>query len=140
MGVEAATRFGVWVGSAPTTKTGNDESVAEAAVLLMLAASRRPNEELAFTHGSAQSRPEKWEAHRALSGLKFNLCSSKSEARISFSKASEGNSRQVPCSPVAPIKVAAVSFSATPVNLRFLASFTRKASLCAASAYESPCP
>ena len=65
--VEAATKFGVWVGSAPTTKTGNGESVAELAVLLMLAASRRLNEELAFTHG-AQSRPEKWEANRALSG------------------------------------------------------------------------
>jgi hypothetical protein len=31
--VEAATKFGVWVGSAPTTKTGNGESVAEVAVL-----------------------------------------------------------------------------------------------------------
>lgn len=49
--VEAATRFGVWVGSAPTTKTGNGESVAELAVLLMLAASRWLNEELAYTHG-----------------------------------------------------------------------------------------
>ena len=66
--VEAATKFGVWVGSAPTTKTGNGESVAELAVLLMLAASRRLNEELAFTHGSAQSRPEKWEANRGLFG------------------------------------------------------------------------
>jgi phosphoglycerate dehydrogenase-like enzyme len=66
--VEAATKFGVWVGSAPTTKTGNGESVAEVAVLLMLAASRRLNEELALTHGDAQSRPEKWEGNRALSG------------------------------------------------------------------------
>jgi lactate dehydrogenase-like 2-hydroxyacid dehydrogenase len=41
--VEAATKFGFWVGSAPTTKTGNGESVAELAVLLMLAASRRLN-------------------------------------------------------------------------------------------------
>jgi phosphoglycerate dehydrogenase-like enzyme len=66
--VEAATKFGVWVGSAPTTKTGNGESVAEVAVLLMLAASRRLNEELAFTHGGAQSRSDKWEENRALSG------------------------------------------------------------------------
>ena len=46
--VEAATKLGVWVGSAPTTRTGNGESVAEVAVLLMLAASRRLNEELAL--------------------------------------------------------------------------------------------
>jgi phosphoglycerate dehydrogenase-like enzyme len=66
--VDAATKAGVWVGSAPTTKTGNGESVAEVAVLLMLAASRRLNEELAFTHGRAQSRQDKWEENRALSG------------------------------------------------------------------------
>src|ERR1700690_2026047 len=66
--IEAATKFGVWVGSAPTTKTGNGESVAEIAVLLMLAASRRLNEKLASTHGGAQSRPEKWEGNRALFG------------------------------------------------------------------------
>jgi phosphoglycerate dehydrogenase-like enzyme len=66
--VESATKLGVWVGSAPTTRTGNGESVAEVAVLLMLAASRRLNEELAFKHGGAQSRPEKWEANRALFG------------------------------------------------------------------------
>jgi phosphoglycerate dehydrogenase-like enzyme len=66
--VEAATKFGVWVGSAPTTKTGNGESVAELAVLLMLAASRRLNEELAFTHGGAQSRPVKREVNSALFG------------------------------------------------------------------------
>ncbi len=66
--VEAATKAGVWVGSAPTTKTGNGESVAEVAVLLMLAASRRLNEELALTHGIAQSPSEKLEVNRALSG------------------------------------------------------------------------
>jgi phosphoglycerate dehydrogenase-like enzyme len=66
--VDAATKAGVWVGLAPTTKTGNGESVAEIAVLLMLAASRRLNEELAFTHGSAQSRPETWEANKVLFG------------------------------------------------------------------------
>ena len=52
--VDAATKAGVWVGSAPTTKTGNGESVAELAVLLMLAVSRRLNEELAVTKGHAQ--------------------------------------------------------------------------------------
>jgi phosphoglycerate dehydrogenase-like enzyme len=66
--VEAATKAGLWVGSAPTTKTGNGESVAEIAVLLMLAASRRLNEELAFTHGSAQSGPEERVLNRALFG------------------------------------------------------------------------
>src|SRR6202041_2169470 len=66
--VDAATKTGVWVGSAPTTKTGNGESVAEVAVLLMLAVSRRLNEELAFTEGNVQNRSEKWEVNRALSG------------------------------------------------------------------------
>jgi phosphoglycerate dehydrogenase-like enzyme len=66
--VDAATKAGVWVGAAPTTKTGNGESVAEAAVLLMLAASRRLNDELAFTHRSAQRPPEKPEVNRALFG------------------------------------------------------------------------
>jgi phosphoglycerate dehydrogenase-like enzyme len=66
--VDAATKAGVWVGSAPTTKTGNGESVAEVAVLLMLAASRRLNEQVALTHGGAQSRPETWEGNRALFG------------------------------------------------------------------------
>jgi lactate dehydrogenase-like 2-hydroxyacid dehydrogenase len=50
--VEAATKAGIWVASAPTTKTGNRESVAEFAVLLMLAVSRRLNEKLAFTRES----------------------------------------------------------------------------------------
>src|ERR1700733_11113285 len=66
--VDAATRAGVWVGSAPTTKTGNGESVAELAVLLMLAVSRRLNEELAFTQSRVQNRSETWEVNRALSG------------------------------------------------------------------------
>jgi phosphoglycerate dehydrogenase-like enzyme len=52
--VDAATKAGIWVASAPTTKTGNGESVAEHAVLLMLAVSRRLNEELAVTKGHAQ--------------------------------------------------------------------------------------
>jgi len=65
--VDAATKAGVWVGSAPTTKTGNGESVAELAVLLMLAVSRRLNEELAVTKGHAQVSA-KLEVNRALFG------------------------------------------------------------------------
>jgi phosphoglycerate dehydrogenase-like enzyme len=66
--VDAATKAGVWVGSAPTMKTGNGESVAELAVLLMLAASRRLNEELSFTHGTPQNRSEKRQENMALFG------------------------------------------------------------------------
>jgi len=65
--VEAATGAGIWVASAPTTRTGNGESVAELAVLLMLAVSRRLNEELAVTRGHAQ-RPGMLEMNRALFG------------------------------------------------------------------------
>lgn len=65
--VDAATKAGIWVASAPTTKTGNGESVAELAVLLMLAVSRRLNEELAATRGHAQLSP-KLEVNRALFG------------------------------------------------------------------------
>ena len=65
--VDAATKAGVWVGSAPTTKTGNGESVAELAVLLMLAVSRRLNEELAVIKGQAQVTGE-LEVNRALFG------------------------------------------------------------------------
>jgi phosphoglycerate dehydrogenase-like enzyme len=56
------------VGTARITKTGNGESVAEVAVLLMLAASRRLNEELFFTHGTPQNRSEKWQENMALFG------------------------------------------------------------------------
>jgi len=65
--VDAATKAGVWVGSAPTTKTGNGESVAELAVLLMLAVSRRLNEELAVTKGQARVS-DKLEVNRSLFG------------------------------------------------------------------------
>jgi phosphoglycerate dehydrogenase-like enzyme len=65
--VDAATKDGVWVGSAPTTMTGNGESVAELAVFLMLAASRRLNEELALIQGRAQVSA-KLEVNRALFG------------------------------------------------------------------------
>ena len=66
--VDAATEAGVWVASAPTGRTGNGESVAEHAVLLMLAAARRLNEELAFTREGAQNRPEKPQGNKALFG------------------------------------------------------------------------
>ncbi len=66
--VEAATKAGIWVAAAPTTKTGNGESVAEFAVLLMLAASRRLNEELAFTRESEPARPDRPEGNMALYG------------------------------------------------------------------------
>jgi len=65
--VGAATKAGVWVGSAPTTKTGNGESVAELAVLLMLAVSRRLNEEQAVTQGHTQVFA-KLEVNRTLFG------------------------------------------------------------------------
>jgi phosphoglycerate dehydrogenase-like enzyme len=65
--VDAATKAGVWVGSAPTTKTGNGESVAELAVLLMLAVSRRLNEEMAVTKGHTQVSA-RLEVNRALFG------------------------------------------------------------------------
>jgi len=65
--VVTATEAGIWVASAPTTKTGNGESVAELAVLLMLAVSRRLNEELAATRGHALV-PAKREVNRALFG------------------------------------------------------------------------
>ncbi len=66
--VEAATAAGIWVASAPTTKTGNGESVAEFAVLLMLAASRRLNEALAFTRDTTSDRTEKPEINPSLFG------------------------------------------------------------------------
>ena len=66
--VDAATRAGIWVASAPTGKTGNGESVAEHAVLLMLAASRRLIEELAFTRAARHNRPEKPVGNKALFG------------------------------------------------------------------------
>ena len=66
--VDAATEAGIWVASAPTTKTGNGESVAEFAVLLMLAASRRLNEALAYTRDSATNRSEEPETNLALYG------------------------------------------------------------------------
>ncbi len=66
--LDAATRAGIWIASSPTTKTGNGESVAEFAVLLMLAASRRLNEELTFSTGDVANRPEKPGPNRALFG------------------------------------------------------------------------
>jgi phosphoglycerate dehydrogenase-like enzyme len=66
--VEAATEAGIWVASAPTTKTGNGESVAEFAVMLMLAASRRLNEAVAFTRENSEARSDKPEMGPALYG------------------------------------------------------------------------
>ena len=66
--VDAATDAGIWVASAPTGKTGNGESVAEHAVLLMLAASRRLNEELAYARAASASKPEQPQGNKALFG------------------------------------------------------------------------
>jgi phosphoglycerate dehydrogenase-like enzyme len=66
--VDAATNDGIWVASAPTTQTGNGESVAEFAVLLMLSASRRLNEELAWTRDPEKPRPNKPQVNKALFG------------------------------------------------------------------------
>lgn len=66
--VEAATKSGIWVASAPTTRTGNGESVAEFAVFLMLGAARRLNEELAWTRADKASRKEHPEGNKALFG------------------------------------------------------------------------
>jgi phosphoglycerate dehydrogenase-like enzyme len=66
--IEAATKMGIWVASAPTTKTGNGESVAEFAVMLMLAAGRRLNEELNWTRADKASRQEPPEGNKALFG------------------------------------------------------------------------
>ena len=48
--VEAATALGIYVSYSPGGQTGNAASVAEYAVMLMLAASRRLNEALAAVH------------------------------------------------------------------------------------------
>ncbi len=56
--VEAATAAGVWVSYAPSEKTGNGASVAEFAVLLLLAASRRLRQALAFERDRSAEKPE----------------------------------------------------------------------------------
>jgi phosphoglycerate dehydrogenase-like enzyme len=67
--LEGQTKLGLLqTASAPTTKTGNGESVAEWAVLLMLAVSRQLSEALAFTRNSSPERPEKPEQNLALFG------------------------------------------------------------------------
>ncbi len=66
--VDAATKLGIWVGSAPTTKTGNGESVAEFALLLLLAAGRRLNEELSWTRANPETRKQHPEGNKALFG------------------------------------------------------------------------
>ena len=55
--IDAATQLGIWVSFAPSDETGNATSVAEFAVLLLLGASRRLAEDIAFVHsGSAPVR------------------------------------------------------------------------------------
>jgi phosphoglycerate dehydrogenase-like enzyme len=66
--IDTATKAGVWVGSAPTTKTGNGESVAEVAVLLMIAVSRMLNEELSSTRGIPRNPSEVRLGNKALFG------------------------------------------------------------------------
>ncbi len=83
--VDAATKAGVWVASAPTTETGNGESVAEHAVLLMLAVSRRLNEEGVGIHDRAQV-PPKLELNRA-SSVKPSLTSTDAMAELMKSDA-----------------------------------------------------
>lgn len=55
--VEAATERGIWVSYAPGTETGNADSVAEFAVLLVLAASRRVGVALRSIEDASVPRP-----------------------------------------------------------------------------------
>ena len=55
--VEAATSLGIWAAYAPAEATGNGDSVAEYAVLLLLAAARRLGAHLATTRDSKVTRP-----------------------------------------------------------------------------------
>lgn len=52
--IAAATRLGVWVANMPASRTGNAESVAEHAILLMLALSRR------LSVAEAAFREQRW--------------------------------------------------------------------------------
>ena len=61
---DAATELGIWLSFAPSDVTGNGVSVAEFAVMLLLAASRRLTEALA----SIGDKAVKPEVHRALMG------------------------------------------------------------------------
>ena len=55
--IDAASDLGIWVSYAPSDVTGNATSVAEFAVLLLLAASRRLPQFLASTHDSSIHPP-----------------------------------------------------------------------------------
>ena len=66
--VEAATEAGIWVASAPARMTGNGVSVAEFAILLLLAASRRLHEAMTFDDGVAPDWFAKQERNLALYG------------------------------------------------------------------------
>lgn len=56
--VEAATAAGVWVSYAPSERTGNGVSVAEFAVMLLLAAARPLRQGLEFAADRGAARPE----------------------------------------------------------------------------------
>ncbi len=55
--VDAATELGIWVSYAPAEATGNGDSVAEFAVLLLLAAARRLGVALTSTRNAAVKTP-----------------------------------------------------------------------------------
>lgn len=55
--VEAATELGIWVAYAPADVTGNGDSVAEYAVLLLLAAARRLGTQLASIRDQSIKKP-----------------------------------------------------------------------------------
>ncbi len=55
--IDAATELGIWVSYAPADATGNGDSVAEYAVLLLMAAARRLGVALASTRDTAVKKP-----------------------------------------------------------------------------------
>ena len=55
--IEAATELGIWVSYAPGDASGNADSVAEYAVMLLIAACRRLGEALAFIGDHEKNRP-----------------------------------------------------------------------------------
>jgi phosphoglycerate dehydrogenase-like enzyme len=57
--LEAASELGIWVAHSPSQETGNATSVAEHAILLLLATSRRLHEELELLYGRAEDAARK---------------------------------------------------------------------------------
>ncbi len=55
--IEAATEMGIWVSYAPGDASGNADSVAEYAVMLLIAACRRLGEALAYIGDHGKTRP-----------------------------------------------------------------------------------